>query len=143
MSKTLIVLSIFGIFLLWKFVLFPEKLEFTDKVKVFQGLTLAKDYKSAVAFYWKKNQAFPSAEQWKESGVNIAVDFSESIVSKIVVAEDSPGTITVYFTDARHPELAAGIAGKSLTLSPHVLTDTVEWSCKGNVPVEFLPRPCK
>ncbi len=143
MSKTLFLLCIFGVFLLWKFVLFPEKLEFTDKVKVFQGLTLAKDYKSAISFYWKKNQSFPDAEQWKESGVSIDVNLSESIVSKIVVAENSPGTITVYFSNARHPGLAPGIAGKSLTLSPYVLTDTVEWSCKGNVPAEFLPRPCK
>lgn len=143
MNKTLLVLSVFGIFLLWKFVLFPEKLDFTDKVKVLQGLTLAKDYKSAVSFYWKKNQRFPSAEEWKESGVTIDVDLAKSIVSKIVVAEKAAGTITVYYSDARDPELAPGISGKSLTLFPHVLTDQVDWTCKGDMPLEYLPGACK
>ena len=143
MSKTLFLLAVFGIFLLWKFVLFPEKLDFTDKVKVLQGLTLAKDYKSAVGFYWKKNQRFPNAEQWQDSGVKINVDFSKSIVSKIVVAEKSPGTITIYYSDSAQATLAPGISGKSLVLSPYVLTDTVEWSCKGTVATEFLPRSCQ
>jgi len=143
MNKTLVILVIIGLFLVWKFVLFPEKLDFTDKMKVLQGLTLARDYKAAIARYWREHQHFPDREQWLDMGAKIDVDLGKSIVGAIRVAEKSPGSITVYYSNVRDPGLAPGISGKSLTLMPYLENDRLEWSCKGDVPVEYLPAPCR
>lgn len=143
MSKTLIVLLIAAVFLIWKFVLFPEKLDFTDKVKVLQGLTLAKSHKQAVLKYWQEYNTFPTKQQWQESGPEMNVNLGNSIVSKIIVGEEFPGSISVYYSNARAPGLSAGISGKFLTLKPYLYDGKVDWSCKGNVAEEFLPRVCR
>ena len=143
MSKTLVVLVIAALFLLWKFVLFPEKLDFTDKMKVLQGLTLAKSHKQAVLKFWQDKKVFPSQEQWLNEGPEMNVNLGNSIVSDIRVGEKTPGSITVYYSNARDPNLSPQISGKSLTLKPYEYNGKLEWSCKGNVPEEFLPKPCR
>jgi type IV pilus assembly protein PilA len=143
MNKTLLVLIFIGVFLAWKFVLFPEKLDFTDKVKVLQGLAMAKAHKTAIAKYWEEKKMFPTAEQWAAEGPKVDVNFGSSIVAAIEVAEVAPGSVTVYYSNARDQSLAAGISGKSLSLTPSISKGLVEWSCKGTVPVEYLPRLCK
>jgi len=143
MSKTLIILLIAMAFLLWKFVLFPEKLDFTDKMKVLQGLTLAKSHKQAVIKYWQANKTFPSEEQWQADGPEMNVNLGNSIVSKITVGEKTPGSITLYYSNSRDPGLAPQISGKSLNLSPYEYNGKIEWSCKGDIPEEFLPKACR
>ncbi len=143
MSKTLVVMIILGLILTWKFVLFPEKLEFTDKMKVLKGLILAKSYKEAVGKYWQEKQMFPNEEQWTGDGPKLDVDLGNSIVSSIKVGEKAPGIITIYYSNSRDPDLAQGISGKSLSWTPYIYNGVLEWSCKGDVPVEFLPRPCR
>ena len=101
MSKTLVGLIILGVFLLWKFVLFPEKLDFTDRVKVLQGLNFAAPYKMAIAEYGQKNGQFPGAAQWQELKEAVSVDLEGSIIGNIAVAASGPGTITIYYSNAR------------------------------------------
>ncbi len=143
MSKTLIVLIVIGLVLTWKFVLFPEKLDFTDKMKVLQGLTLAKSYKTAISNYWRENDVFPDREQWMSEVPKIEFDPGKSIVSDIKVAEKAPGSITVYYSNVRDPYLAPEISGKSLSLTPYIDNGVLQWSCKGDVPLEFLPAACR
>ena len=134
---------ILGLILAWKFVLFPEKLEFTDKMKVLQGLFLAKSYKDAVGIYWQEKQMFPNEEQWTSDGPKVDVDLGNSIVSAIKVGEKAPGSITIYYSNARDHNLDPEISGKSLSWTPYIYNGVLEWSCKGDVSVEFLPRPCR
>jgi hypothetical protein len=143
MNKSLIILVIIGIILFWNFVLFPEKLDFTDRVKVLQGLTMSSAYKRAIVEYWKENKALPTAEQWQERAFAIKVDLGKSIVSEIKIAEIAPGSITVYYTNARDPSIDAAISGKYLSLKPYESKGVLEWSCKGNVPVDYTPKPCR
>lgn len=143
MNKTLIVLSLIGVVLIWKFVLFPEKLDFTDSVKVLQGLTMSTAYKQAIADYYKEEKELPSAEQWKLKGPDISVDLGKSIVSEIKIAETVPGSITVYYSNAHDQTIDPVISGKSLTLTPAVYNGKLDWSCKGNMPAEYLPKRCR
>ena len=143
MSKTLVITIILGLILTWKFVLFPEKLEFTDKMKVLKGLILAKSYKEAVGKYWQEKKIFPTEEQWASDGPKVDVDLGNSIVSAIKVGEKAPGIITIYYSNALDQNLAQEISDKSLSWTPYIYNGVLEWSCKGNVPVEFLPRPCR
>jgi hypothetical protein len=143
MNKTLVIISLIAIVLIWKFVLFPEKLDFTDSVKVLQGLTMSSAYKQAIANYHKEEKVLPTAEQWKLKGAKITVDLGKSIVSEIKIAEIAPGSITVYYSNARDQTIDPAISGKSLSLTPAVYNGKLDWSCKGNVPVDYLPRPCR
>ncbi len=143
MRKTLILLSIVGLILLWKFVLFPEKLDFTDKVKVMQGLVMAAGYKQAIAEYWQKNKTLPSAEQWNSQISKVKVDTGNSIVESIKIAEVAPGSITIYYSNARDQTIDPEINARTLSLTPQVQADTLLWSCKGTVPARYLPASCR
>jgi hypothetical protein len=143
MNKSLIILVIIGIVLFWKFVLFPEKLDFSDRVKILQGLTMSSAYKKAIADYWKENKALPTAEQWQQQASVIKVDLGKSIVSEIKIAEIAPGSITVYYTNVRDPSIDDAISGKNLSLTPYESQGILEWSCKGNVPLDYMPKPCR
>jgi pilin len=143
MNKTLVIISLIALALIWKFVLFPEKLDFTDSVKVLQGLTMSSAYKQAIANYHKEEKVLPTAEQWKLKGAKVTVDLGKSIVSEIKIAEIAPGSITVYYSNARDQTIDPAISGKSLSLTPAVYNGKLDWSCKGNVPVDYLPRPCR
>ena len=142
MNKTLIILVIIGLVLAWKFVLFPQKLDFTDKMKVLHGLTLARGYQDAITRYWQEKQHFPDARQWQDDVPAVAVDLARSIVGSIRVAEQSPGSITLYYSNTRDSALAPAISGRSLTLTPYLQDGVLLWSCQGNVPAEFLPKHC-
>ena len=143
MNKSLIILVIIGIVLVWNFVLFPEKLDFTDRVKVLQGLTMSSAYKKAIEEYWKENLTLPTAEQWQQQASAIKVDLGKSIVSEIKIAEIAPGSITVYYTNVRDRSIDAAISGKYLSLKPYESKGVLEWSCKGNVPLDYMPKPCR
>lgn len=143
MNKTLIILVCIGLLLAWKFVLFPEKLDFTDRMKVLQGLTMAAAYKQAIADYWQEKDMFPTAEQWHAEQSRVNVDLGTSIVESIKVAEQAPGTITVYYSNTHDQSVAPAISGKYLSLTPHAREGKLEWSCKGTVPGEYLPAACR
>jgi hypothetical protein len=143
MNKTLLVLIFIGVFLAWNFVLFPEKLDFTDKVKVLQGLSMASVYKTAIGEYWLEKKVLPNAEQWREEESKVELKLENSIVASIKIAERSPGSITIYYTNERDPSIEPEISGKSLTLTPRVDNSLIEWSCKGTVPSQYIPSTCR
>ena len=66
MKKTLVIFVFIVGFVIWKFILFPEKLDFTDKVKILSGISMAAAYKQAISEYGQANSHLPSAEQWHE-----------------------------------------------------------------------------
>jgi Pilin (bacterial filament) len=143
MNKTLVILVFIGLFLIWKFVLFPEKLDFTDRVKVTQGLVMAAAYKAAIAEYWQEKDMLPTAEQWSAEESRVKVDLGKSIVASIEIAEVMPGSITIYYSNARDQSIDPAIAGKHLSLTPQAGEGKLQWSCKGTVPAAYLPAPCR
>jgi len=143
MRKTLVLLGIVGLILLWKFVLFPEKLDFTDKMKVMQGLVMAATYKQAIAEYWQKNKTLPNAEQWISEESKVKVDTGKSIVESIKVAEVVPGSITIYYSNARDQSIDPEINAPTLSLTPKVQSGKLQWSCRATVPARYLPASCR
>ena len=85
----------------------------------------------------------PTAEQWNAEESRVKVDLGTSIVESIKVAEVVPGGITIYYSNARDQSVAPEISGKSLSLTPFAQGGKLEWSCKGTVPREYLPAPCR
>ncbi len=143
MNRRLFVLIIIALALFWKFVLNPSKLEFTDRVKTLQALNYTTQHKEAVAEYWKNEGTFPTAEEWKNTNKEIIVDFQKSLVDSIKVGVDGPGVISIFYTNARDNSISPIINGKKIILTPTSQGEQLSWSCKGDLPLEFLPKPCR
>jgi len=143
MNKTLVILILVVIVLSWKFVFSSdEKLEFTDQAKVLQGLSAALGYKAAIQKYWQVHKHFPDAGEWEKYPNKPSPDLSKSIVGEIKVGEAGPGAISVYYVDKPGFSVPAGVAGKTIMLTPKATGERLVWQCTGAVAAEFLPKKC-
>ncbi len=144
MSKALLILSLAVIVLSWNFIFTDKKkVELTDPVKVLQGLSHAIKYKAAVRSYWKENQVLPDAELWAKQGKKIESDISKSLVEKIEIGVDAPGSVTVYFINKENVTLEKNIDGTKIILIPEPKVEKLSWSCIGTMPQEYMPKKCK
>lgn len=143
MNRRLIVLILFTLVLFWKFVLFPSKLELSDRTKVLQGISLAKPYKQVIMDYWKLKSEFPSIEDWQSESLISLETLDKSLLESIVVGEEVPGSISLLYTSRKDQNAPADIEGKKVVLTPSVEEGEVRWSCKGTLPEDLLPVPCR
>ena len=143
MKKWLFALVVLALVLIWKFALSPSKLEFTDRVKILQGINFAADHKSAIEEYWKNNGTFPGRDEWDKREDKIVIDFQGSLVKSIEVGVEGPGVITISYTNTRDQNISPVINGKNLFLVPEIKGEAIHWSCKGNLPPDFMPKPCR
>lgn len=125
------------------FALFPGKLDYTDKAKVLQGLSLGAAYKEAVINYWKEFGHFPSTEDWDNYEGKANVEFRKSLVNSIQVGEVGDGMITIYYTNSLDQTVPDDINGTKIVLSPKISNEQITWTCKGTMPIQYLPASCR
>ena len=125
------------------FALFPGKLDYTDKAKVLQGLSLATVYKQAVNKYWKEYDHLPSSEDWNNYEGKTDAEFRKSLVKSIKVGEDGAGMITIYYTNSLDQTAPDDINGTKIVLKPSIDNNRIIWTCKGTMPIQYLPVPCR
>ncbi len=143
MNRRLIILILFALVLVWNFVLFPSKIEFSDRARVLQGISLAKPYKEAIVNYWKSKSEFPGKQEWQsESLISIEV-LDKSLLESIIVGEESPGSISLLYTSRKDPDAPANIQGKKVVLTPFANDAGITWRCMSTLPEELLPLPCR
>ncbi len=143
MNRRLIILILFTLVLVWNFVLFPSKIEFSDRTKVLQGLSFAKPYKKAIADYRKAKGQFPIQEEWKSETLVSDDMLDKSLVESIVVSEEAPGSISIYYTKRKDSSVLVDIEGKKLVITPSVEGGEVKWKCKGTLAEDLLPAACR
>lgn len=141
MKKSLAFLILVGVFVLWKFVFSSGQLDFTERAKVLQGLSLAADYKQAVRAWYREHGSLPSAEDWREDLVQ--VDISKSAAGAIRVGEHGPGVISVHYAASPAMDLPAAVTGTYIDLVPGINADKLTWHCQGTVPEAYMPRKCR
>jgi hypothetical protein len=143
MSKTLVILILAVIVLSWNFIFSDKKkVELTDPAKVLQGLSHAIKYKSAVLVYWKENKTLPDAELWAKQNKKVESDFSKSLVERIEIGVDVPGSVTVSFMNKDSIQLEKNINGTKIILIPEPKGERLAWSCIGTMPQEYMPKKC-
>ncbi len=143
MNRRLIVIILLALVLVWNFVLFPSKIEFSDRARVLQGILLAKPYKEAIVNYWISESEFPGEEDWQsESLVSIEV-LGKSLLESIVVGEEAPGSISLLYTSRKDPNAPADIQGKKVVLTPFANDAGITWRCTSTLPEDLLPLPCR
>ena len=144
MSKVLIILILTVVVLSWNFVFTDtKKVDLTDPAKVLQGLTHAIKYKRAVLDYWKENKVLPDAEVWAKDGKKVESDISKSLVEKIEIGIDGPGSVSVTFVNKETIKLEKNIDGTKIILTPEAKGERLIWSCIGTMPQEYMPKKCK
>ena len=143
MNRRLVILILFAVVLVWTFVLFPSKIELTDRTKVLQGVSLAKPVKEAIVAYWQSKAQFPTKEDWDPGSLVSAERLEKSLVKSIIIGEETSGSISIYFTNSRDPKMSVGIEGKKIVLTPSAQNGVVSWTCKGTLTEELLPVPCR
>ena len=143
MNRRLVILILFTLVLVWNFVLFPSKIEFSDRTKVLQGLSFAKPYKKAIADYRKAKGQFPIQEEWKSETLVSDDMLDKSLVESIVVSEEAPGSISIYYTKRKDSSVLIDIEGKKLVITPSVEDGEVKWKCKGTLAEDLLPAVCR
>ncbi len=143
MNRRLVILILLTLVLVWNFVLFPSKIEFSDRTKVLQGLSFAKPYKDAIADYWKAKGQFPVQGELKSETLVSDEILDESLVESIIVGEEVPGSISIYFTKRKDSSVLVDIEGKKLVLTPSIEAGELKWKCKGTLAVDLLPAACQ
>ncbi len=143
MNRRLVILILFTLVLVWNFVLFPSKIEFSDRTKVLQGLSFAKPYKEAIADYWKAKGQFPVQEEWKSETLVSDEILDKSLVESIIVSEEAPGSISIYYTKRKDSSVLVDIEGKKLVITPSIVAGKLKWKCKGTLAENLLPAACQ
>ena len=143
MNRRLIIIILFALVLVWNFVLFPSKIEFSDRTKVLQGISLARPYKEAIVNYWKSKNEFPSKEDLQSESLVSRETLDKSLLESIIVAEESPGSISLLYTSRKNLNAPADIDGKKVILTPSAKGAEITWRCTSTLPKELLPVPCQ
>lgn len=140
--KTLLVLVLALIILAYNFVFTDERVGLTDQARVLQGLSSALSYKTAVAKYWTEKNALPDHTDWVNYNSGISVDLSQTIVESIEIGVDGPGIISVHYSARPGLESPSAIDGKKINLIPAMLNGKLDWTCKGTLDLQLMPRNC-
>ncbi len=143
MKTRLVLMILIALVLFWKFVLFPSKLDLSDRAKILQGLSLTKAYKEAMTKAWEAKGKFPGAEDWTSENLVAADILEKSLVDSIVIGQEEPGSISVYYTHRRDPDVVADVEGKMIVLTPFIQEGAVRWKCKGTLADDLLPKACR
>jgi hypothetical protein len=143
MNRRLIVIILLALVLIWNFVLFPSKIEFSDRAMVLQGISLAKPYKEAITNYWKSESELPGVEDWQSESLISFEVLDKSLLESIVVGEGAPGSISLLYTSHKDPNAPADIQGKKVVLTPFVNAAGITWRCTSTLPEDLLPLACR
>ena len=64
-------------------------------------------------------------------------------MENIEVGVDAPGAITINFTNKEAIQVERDIYGKKIVLIPEGMGERLNWSCKGTMYQEYMPKKCQ
>ncbi len=112
--------------------------DYTVRSQVSEGRSLSFGAQTAVEEFFAKHHAYPVDNE--QSGLPRPTSINGTYVVSLTVEK---GTIVVIYGNHANPE----IAGKALVVRPHVVGESLVWSCKTTdgttVPVKELPTICR
>jgi hypothetical protein len=65
------------------------------------------------------------------------------LVESVIVSEEVPGSISIYYTKRKDPSVLVDIEGKKIVLTPSVESGEIKWKCMGTLAEDLLPVACR
>ena len=131
--ELMIVVAIIGILAA---IALPAYQDYTARAQMSEALVLADGQKGAVTEYYADKGVFPGNNA--TAGIANASDISGKYVQQVGISGN--GVITA---SMRTSNVAAGISGVSLTLTPTPGSGSVSWACTSSASAKYIPAACR
>jgi hypothetical protein len=141
-KKQLNFLFIILFVIIFAYMLAPDK-EYTNKIWVLKGISVAAPYRAAVQEYWQNRKSLPGTGDLELEKIRVQVNLDRTAVQSVVIGEDGPGTVTVHYSTRDKKSAPAGINNTKIILTPVLSGNKLIWSCVGTMPAEIIPQACK
>jgi len=142
MKRQLNFLFIILFVIIFAYLLAPDK-EYTDRIWVLKGISVAAPYRAAVNEYWQKKQELPEPGDLELEKMRVQVDFEKTAVDSITIGKDGPGSVTVYYSTKNMNSAPVELNNTRIILKPGPAINKLVWSCEGTMPEAMIPKVCK
>ncbi len=131
--ELMIVVAIIGILAA---IAIPAYQDYIARTQMTEAVNLASGQKANVAEIYASEGTFTGVSS-DSFGIPTATDIKGKYVTEVSVLN---GKITAKIDTSG---VSAGIAGKTLTLSPITHAGSVEWDCSSDAEAKYLPTNCR
>lgn len=130
--ELMIVVAIIGILAA---IALPAYQDYTARAQMSEAMVLADGQKGAVTEFFADRGVMPANNA--SAGISAASDISGKYVASVNIAS---GVIT---STIRADNVAAGIAGTNLVLTPRATSGSMHWTCTSSASAKYIPAACR
>mgnify|MGYP000514719004 CR=1 FL=1 len=130
--ELMIVVAIIGILAA---IALPAYQDYTARAQMSEAMVLADGQKGAVTEFFADRGVMPANNA--SAGISAASDISGKYVASVNIAS---GVIT---STIRADNVAAGIAGTNLVLTPRATSGSMHWTCTSSASAKYVPAACR
>lgn len=130
--ELMIVVAIIGILAA---IALPAYQDYTARAQMSEAMVLADGQKGAVTEFYADRGVMPANNA--AAGISAASDISGKYVASVNIAS---GVIT---STIRADNVAAGIAGANLVLTPRATSGSMHWTCTSSASAKYVPAACR
>ena len=130
--ELMIVVAIIGILAA---IALPAYQDYTARAQMSEAMVLADGQKGAVTEFYADRGVMPADNA--AAGISAASDISGKYVASVNIAS---GVIT---STIRADNVAAGIAGTNLVLTPRATSGSMHWTCTSSASAKYVPAACR
>ena len=130
--ELMIVVAIIGILAA---IALPAYQDYTARAQMSEAMVLADGQKGAVTEFFADRGVMPANNA--SAGISAASDISGKYVASVNIAS---GVIT---STIRADNVAAGIAGTDLVLTPRATSGSMHWTCTSSASAKYIPAACR
>ena len=131
--ELMIVVAIIGILAA---IALPAYQDYTARAQMSEAMVLADGQKGAVTEYYADKGVFPGSNA--SAGIADAASIAGKYVAQVAV-----GTSGVITASMKANNVANGIAGTTLTLTPTAGSGSVTWACTSSASAKYIPAACR
>jgi type IV pilus assembly protein PilA len=130
--ELMIVVAIIGVLAA---IAIPSYQDYIARSQMSEAMTLAGGSKTAVAETYANTGAWPASNA--DAGIAAATEIVGSYVAQVAIGASGAITATM-----KASGVSAGIAGKTLSVTPTDNNGSISWACTSTAATKYLPKGC-